>query len=72
MAFIGLARIKPKIHRPAGEEKTCTKCKVPKPVKEFYRRPENKDGMAEQCKDCVNKIKREVNAKKRDETFFPF
>ncbi len=33
-------------------EKRCTKCKIIKPVTEFYRNCRSKDGYAWNCKQC--------------------
>ena len=35
--------------------KTCSSCKVPKPLSEFGPMKRNKDGLAGRCRDCVNK-----------------
>jgi hypothetical protein len=33
-------------------EKTCTRCKLPKPINEFGRVAKNKDGLSTWCKKC--------------------
>ncbi len=35
-----------------GQEKTCTKCGLPKDLSEFYERPEYKDGRYSWCIEC--------------------
>lgn len=35
------------------QTKACTKCKEVKPVSEFYKRKDAKDGLNSQCKKCV-------------------
>ena len=33
----------------------CSKCKVTKPLTEYYKRSQSKDdGVARQCKECTN------------------
>jgi len=41
------------------KEKTCTGCKVPKPVSEFYKNKSNEDGCSIYCKKCTK-----LNSKK--------
>lgn len=35
--------------------KTCTKCGVPQPEEQFYKRPSTKDGLRYDCKMCVRR-----------------
>ena len=35
-------------------EKTCTKCGETKPLEDYHRRPERRDGRMSQCKACRN------------------
>lgn len=37
-------------------EKRCTKCKIIKPVTEFYRNRSTKDGYNFNCKDCSKRM----------------
>ena len=39
--------------------KTCTKCGVSKPLFDFHKRPETKDGRRTDCKECNLQAKRE-------------
>ena len=39
--------------------KVCTKCGVCKPLTEFHKRPETKDGRRTDCKECNQKQKAE-------------
>jgi hypothetical protein len=39
--------------------KQCTKCGVVKPLTEFHKRPETKDGRRTDCKECNQKQKAE-------------
>lgn len=45
--------------------KTCNDCQLQKPVEEFYRNPENRDGRSGHCKSC-HKIRVEKTLTKRD------
>ena len=45
--------------------KQCTKCKKTKPVTDFYKRGETKDGYYQQCIKCV-KAKRKEQAKEKE------
>jgi hypothetical protein len=49
-------------HRPP-KTKVCKRCKKEKPLKEFQRHGETKDGRHPKCKDCT----KEVEAKKKEE-----
>ena len=40
-----------------GKTKKCTKCKEVKPLKDFVKSKNNKDGYTGSCKVCSNKIK---------------
>jgi len=44
--------------------KTCSKCKVPKPLSEFTKRKSSKDGYYCYCKACCKKAYQEVHLKK--------
>ena len=35
--------------------KVCSKCKIYKPLLEFYKQSDKKDGLTYQCKDCIAK-----------------
>ncbi len=48
---------------PTGKSKTCTKCKLPKPLDRFPPHPDTRDGRAAWCKDC-----RAVLRKRRNQT----
>lgn len=48
-------------------EKTCTLCGEVKPLSEFYKAPGCKDGIANQCKQCVQTRARIRHFVKRDE-----
>ena len=39
--------------RGVAAKKHCTHCKQAKPLKEFYRHPETRDGRASWCKECT-------------------
>jgi len=41
------------------ETKICTKCKVPKLLKEFFKNRNKKDGLHCWCKECVGKYQKE-------------
>lgn len=38
------------------ETKVCSKCKLEKPLSEFYPHKEHKDGVMSMCKECFNKL----------------
>ena len=44
--------------------KTCSKCGCEKPNKDYNFKPGTTDGKHSQCKDCRNKDRRELRAKK--------
>ena len=49
------------------DTKTCSRCKVEKPLTEFYKNCDGKGGLKSQCKTCVraaNKLWRENNREK--------
>lgn len=43
--------------------KICIKCKVSKPVSEFYRTKENRDGYFGRCKTCIKERARHLRLK---------
>ena len=43
--------------------KTCTECKIEKPLTEFNKRKQNSDGLDCNCRECRNIKKRAYNAK---------
>lgn len=45
--------------------KTCTKCKLEKPLDRFYKRS-GKDGYLSWCKDCKNKSSKAWNVKNKE------
>ena len=48
--------------------KKCTICGVDKPLTEFYKRPETKDGFRKDCKECFSKRnKKNWNSKTKEE-----
>lgn len=47
----------------SGRAKTCSKCKLPKPIERFPPHPNTADGLAAWCKDC-----RAVLRKRRNQT----
>src|ERR1700761_1345567 len=55
---------------PEAAFKPCSKCGQPKPLTEFHRDRQAKDGRTNTCKDCANARKREwsqANPKRRRE-----
>lgn len=53
------------------ETKTCSKCGIEKPLSEFYKNNQKKDGLHPSCKFCVNnsvKIYKEKNPEKIKES----
>lgn len=46
-----------------GDRKTCSACRVEKPVSEFNRNKRSKDGLANQCAACLNESRRKYRAK---------
>lgn len=56
--------------------KTCTKCKETKPVSEFHKRRDSKDGLVYRCKSCASAARaryREENREKireRDKAYY--
>jgi len=53
---------------PDSKLKVCTKCNQKKPVSEFYKQKNSKDGLMSWCKEChreyTNKSKKKKEAKK--------
>ena len=47
------------------ETKMCPKCKIEKPVSEFHKNRCCKDGLCQQCKECVKKYLQTDKAKAR-------
>lgn len=45
--------------------KTCSKCKVAKPAKEFWKMKSSKDGLQYQCKECIKTRFQQNKAKVR-------
>lgn len=54
-------------NRKNNDVKTCSKCKQSKPITEFYKRPDRKNGHQSQCKSCFNDycIDRWINYKNK-------
>lgn len=48
-------------------EKRCHKCKVVKPLNDFYKRKESKDGYRNDCKQCRKKNQKKYYQKNREE-----
>lgn len=46
--------------------KTCSRCKVPKPLTEFHKHPQTRDRHHSQCKKCSNESKSRSSVKHRD------
>ena len=46
--------------------KTCTKCRVEKPVSEFYKNTKAKDGLLQQCKTCTKQTQKVYASKNRE------
>lgn len=42
--------------------KTCSRCKVEKPLEDFHRRARAKDGRETYCKDCRQSVNKEARA----------
>lgn len=40
--------------------KTCTRCEKPKPLTEFNRRRESRDGLTPSCKPCIAQRRQDV------------
>lgn len=47
--------------------KQCTKCKKIKPLSEFHRNIESKDGFVSQCKDCISEYQSNYYLEHREE-----
>lgn len=39
--------------------KTCTKCKIQKPLTDYYKKKAAKDGLQSQCNSCAKENQRE-------------
>src|SRR5438132_8766483 len=50
-------------HPPTGPTKRCPSCKVTKPTDEFPKNRASKDGLADYCKPCHNRIMKEQKAR---------
>lgn len=46
-------------------EKVCGKCKVSKPVHEFYKRTKSKDGLCHKCKQCATEYTKQYIEKNK-------
>ena len=44
-------------------EKTCTKCKICKPVSEFFKAGDRSNGYKSHCKECINKYRQQSKYK---------
>lgn len=47
-------------------DKICTKCKVTKPLGEFYNATHHKDGKTSQCKQCTDRKNKEWESRNKD------
>lgn len=47
------------------DTKVCTKCKVEKPLSDFWRHHITKDGYAYRCKSCIEREKKQRLARKK-------
>lgn len=45
--------------------KTCTKCKIPKPLKEFSRDNRHSDRKRSECKECAGERAKRDNEKRK-------
>jgi len=45
------------------KNKKCTKCKITKPINEFYKNKTTKDGYCYQCKKCKSEKNKKGNLK---------
>lgn len=52
-----LRRIKKEVIKPS-EVKMCSKCKTEKPLMDFHKDSQSKDGVRPNCKDCVREYDR--------------
>lgn len=48
-------------------EKTCTKCGETKPLSDYYKKANTKDGKSYRCKDCVKSAVAEYQERKKEE-----
>lgn len=47
----------------SGTKKVCIKCKLPKPLEEFYNRKESRDGRSPYCKECHRAASKKASKK---------
>jgi len=47
--------------------KQCSKCKIWKPISEFYKHKNRKDGLCYQCKECCKKIQAKYYQRNREQ-----
>ena len=47
--------------------KKCSKCGNKKPLTQFNRRTNTRDGLSSQCKDCLNRYAKERSNKKKED-----
>jgi len=46
---------------PTPTEKTCTLCRIPKPIDEFYQFKSHKNRHSPRCKECIREYQRKQN-----------
>lgn len=51
--------------------KTCTHCEIPKPLTEFNKRRESKDGLTPSCKSCIAQKRKDIRQGKTVSTVGP-
>lgn len=51
-------------------QKTCRICNTSKDIKEFCKRPSNKDGIGNECRSCWSKYNRKATVTKKKEKEF--
>nr|QBK92965.1 MAG: gametogenetin [Pithovirus LCPAC403] len=42
-------------------EKKCTACEKIKPLKDYYKKPQGRGGVAAKCKECINSARKRLN-----------
>lgn len=79
MAFIGLVNINrrenvKKVKKKVCSNEQCDFAGIKQSIKEFYRRTQNPDGHACQCRTCERKVQKEIIREKRRNAnlYFPF